>query len=401
MRGVNGLIVADASIMPSVPRANTNLTSIMIGERIAAWLREGVIAPPSHGGRQPATGSPGGDTAAWRPRRPRALGTLGRYTRARDLGADYLESRQRPDGTIGDVATAGLGGFYKAVWALAAAGRTASAARLAGWLRRHGVTPRGDFAGEFTRGGLELVYPYANAWLAGGLVKLSAHDLVRPAMRFLAALQDPASGGMACAATGPDAGVRQEVMSSAMTGIAALAAGEHALAAGIYRFLRHLLDAQPEPERVLYHVYLPERGVVTAFTEDQAGEYAIYADRPRQAYFQYGIGAAFCARYFQATGERAALMDAGRFLLPAHAAIDAMYETAQVGKVAWGAALLAGCTGDSRQRALAERAADALLAQQNSDGSWDNTGGYTTEGMRDEVTAEFVALLDEVVQGLA
>lgn len=34
-----GLVVADASIMPAVPRANTNLTAIMIGERIGEWLR--------------------------------------------------------------------------------------------------------------------------------------------------------------------------------------------------------------------------------------------------------------------------------------------------------------------------------------------------------------------------
>ncbi len=39
MHGVDGLVVADASIMPSVPRANTNLTSIMIGERVGEWVR--------------------------------------------------------------------------------------------------------------------------------------------------------------------------------------------------------------------------------------------------------------------------------------------------------------------------------------------------------------------------
>ncbi|MEZ5231322.1 MAG: GMC family oxidoreductase N-terminal domain-containing protein [Acidimicrobiales bacterium] len=37
--GVDGLVVADASIMPFVPRANTNLTSIMIGEMIGERLR--------------------------------------------------------------------------------------------------------------------------------------------------------------------------------------------------------------------------------------------------------------------------------------------------------------------------------------------------------------------------
>ena len=37
--GIDQLVVADASIMPAVPRANTNLTSIMIGEKIGEWLR--------------------------------------------------------------------------------------------------------------------------------------------------------------------------------------------------------------------------------------------------------------------------------------------------------------------------------------------------------------------------
>ena len=36
---VSNLVVADASIMPSVPRANTNLTCIMIGEKVGEWIR--------------------------------------------------------------------------------------------------------------------------------------------------------------------------------------------------------------------------------------------------------------------------------------------------------------------------------------------------------------------------
>jgi choline dehydrogenase-like flavoprotein len=39
VRGVDGLAVVDASIMPNVPRANTNLTCIMIGERVSDWVR--------------------------------------------------------------------------------------------------------------------------------------------------------------------------------------------------------------------------------------------------------------------------------------------------------------------------------------------------------------------------
>ncbi|MDQ7774698.1 MAG: FAD-dependent oxidoreductase [Paracoccus aminovorans] len=38
--GVAGLRVADASVMPTIPCANTNLPTLMIAERMAAWLRE-------------------------------------------------------------------------------------------------------------------------------------------------------------------------------------------------------------------------------------------------------------------------------------------------------------------------------------------------------------------------
>jgi choline dehydrogenase-like flavoprotein len=33
--GVERLIVADASVMPTIPRANTNLTTVAIAERLA------------------------------------------------------------------------------------------------------------------------------------------------------------------------------------------------------------------------------------------------------------------------------------------------------------------------------------------------------------------------------
>jgi choline dehydrogenase len=41
--GVDGLVVADASIMPTIPRANTNIPTIMIGERFGEWFRDGQL----------------------------------------------------------------------------------------------------------------------------------------------------------------------------------------------------------------------------------------------------------------------------------------------------------------------------------------------------------------------
>jgi len=47
VRGVEGLRVADASVMPTIPRANTNLTCIMIGERVADWMKQEPVREPA------------------------------------------------------------------------------------------------------------------------------------------------------------------------------------------------------------------------------------------------------------------------------------------------------------------------------------------------------------------
>ncbi|WP_269456465.1 GMC oxidoreductase [Nocardia terpenica] len=38
VRGIDGLHVVDASTMPTIPRANTNLSTLMLAERFAAAL---------------------------------------------------------------------------------------------------------------------------------------------------------------------------------------------------------------------------------------------------------------------------------------------------------------------------------------------------------------------------
>ena len=38
VHGLEGLRIADASIMPNVVRANTNVTTMMIGERVADFI---------------------------------------------------------------------------------------------------------------------------------------------------------------------------------------------------------------------------------------------------------------------------------------------------------------------------------------------------------------------------
>ena len=41
VHGIDNLRVADASIMPTVTHANTNVTCMMIGERVAEFIKSG------------------------------------------------------------------------------------------------------------------------------------------------------------------------------------------------------------------------------------------------------------------------------------------------------------------------------------------------------------------------
>jgi choline dehydrogenase len=53
VRGLEGLRVADASVMPTVPGGNTNAAVVMIAERASDLLLSRPAPPPEHVRRRP------------------------------------------------------------------------------------------------------------------------------------------------------------------------------------------------------------------------------------------------------------------------------------------------------------------------------------------------------------
>lgn len=322
-----------------------------------------------------------------------------RLEEARDRGGEFLLAQQRRDGAIGQPETEGLGPLYKAPWALAATGQSEAGNRLATWIARNLLTEDGDFAGAMRGSDHNYSYPYANAWIICGAHKLGRFDISRRGMEFLTLLHHEEEGGFRTQRDNSEAA--QDVLCSSQAGNACLLTGRMREAKHVARFLRTVWDAQPDPEHELFFSYRPGRGLRTDFPEERQRLFSIRVDRRRQMYFNMGIAAAFLGRLTMATGDREWADLGGHYLQIGFSVLDEMYETAQVGKVGWGAALIYGVTGERRYLELAERVADAMIAQQTDSGGWDNTGGYSTDAIRSEVTAEFVVLLDEMIGGIA
>jgi len=151
----------------------------------------------------------------------------------------------------------------------------------------------------------------------------------------------------------------------------------------------------------LFFSYKPGKGLRTEFPEDRQRLFSIRDDKRRQMYFNMGIAAAFLSRLAMATGDPDWIELGKRYLSIGFNVLDEMYETAQVGKVGWGSALIYGVSGDEKYLRLAERVGEAMIAQQTDTGGWDNTGGYVNDAIRIEVTCEFIVLLDEMIGGIA
>ncbi len=330
-----------------------------------------------------------------------ATATLEQLRAARDHGAAYLSAQQNADGSIGEPAH-GMRTLYKPIWAFASTGQTDRAWRLVDWIVANALTDDGDLAGPFQRGrALEAVDVYANAWVAAGAARAGRPDLAIPMVQFMRTLQDEETGGFFARRNRHGRNDRQELLSTAQAGNALLMTGDLDSAMRVGLWLERLAAGQPEPQRALYYASTPSGGVTTEFPTDRAAGYVVRVDQPAQPYFLLGIGPAFLSRLARATGETRWLETARKLLQPALAATDAMYETAQVGKVGWGAALLAGVTGEDRYAALAWRVAEALLRQKMPDGHWDDAGGWRDQATANDVTAEIVVLLDEMWAGLA
>ncbi|MFP5331241.1 MAG: hypothetical protein ACLGHX_02600, partial [Acidimicrobiia bacterium] len=272
------------------------------------------------------------------------------------------------------------------------------AASVLSWVERHALDELGDLRSG-TRAGFETrwsSYPLAN--LASGAWHLERYDTAARLVDRLAAYQHPHHGGALAAHPDHRTDERQDLFPTAQLGMTGLTCGRSDLADGAFHWLKNLYTAQTElPER-LYTATDGDRLIRPGDDETLAWQVVTDFTRPRQAFYNPGIAAAFLGRYHMATGDESALGLAADYLRLTTLGTDAQFDhtdSVQVCKFAWGASVLAEATGDPVYVEYAARMGEWFIASQNEDGSWDNSPFLMARGghhpsIRIEITAEFV-----------
>jgi hypothetical protein len=293
-------------------------------------------------------------------------------------GLDWLLNRLDSSGRL--LGATDLTAYYKTPAALLWNGQRDAAERVLSYVESHYLLPGGDLDGTGVPW-FDQYRIYPHAWLAMAAAELRNEPTARSLTGFLLTQRNPRTGAFTARADGSE-----EIMTTAIAGIACLRNGEAEAAAGVADWLRFVLASQPDLKKELIHMSHPDKGLTRG---DGSVAYIVDCSKPRQWYFQYGIAAAFLAEF----GDRES---AERYLDASAYCFEDRYSTPQSGKIGWGAAWTY-----RQPHPLITAVASGLRGLQCGDGSWNNEGVYeakpsAADAARFDVTAEFVALLAQM-----
>jgi hypothetical protein len=176
---------------------------------------------------------------------------------------------------------------------------------------------------------------------------------------------------------------RQFIFPTAQMGLAGLAVGARDVADGAFEWFDRLWAAQPELPHVLYPSWGTE-GLRTDGFRDDLDNFISKVDfrRPRQAFYNPGIAAAFLSRYSMVTkNERAIEIMRGILKLAENGTKDQFnyWESMQICKFGWGSAMAMEVDPTGSHRANVLRMAQWYIDSQRDDGSWVPSGFLVAE----------------------
>ena len=207
-------------------------------------------------------------------------------------GVAWLLDQQTAAGSWRQLEAEVFDAYYKGGWALAVSGQPAAAHRLLTHVQRAFLTAEGDFEPRAALLHTDIARLYASSYVVLAAQKLDRYEIAAPAVRYLLSQQDPDHGGFYSGKTPAGGKRRSDSMSTAMSGVALLAAGQTERAALAGDCLLRMVDMQPAAER--FFTTLDETGRLEVdFPPEAAVWRVVEAGQTGQRWFAVGLPFAF------------------------------------------------------------------------------------------------------------
>ncbi len=323
------------------------------------------------------------------------------YRQAVVKALKWLMAQQQQDGSFKPLEH-GLGTIHKVPYALAVTGQLDRGARLCAWIQENMMDEEGDFTRGFPREGpMASFYHYPNSWLVMGAHRLGQFGLSLRAAEFLATLQHPQTGGFLTAGPASSLEGMQDIMSTAVAGLAMLHTGRLAEAEAAGKCLLSFYERQPRLNSQLLFVQQRGERLVTDWEDSQAPAFALTVNAPKQWFFVPGLAAGFLAKLYEVTAEAAYLQAAQNYIQFANTAGAERYDSPNSWWFGWGAALVYAASGVAAHRQIVEAVAQQIVESQLANGAWSaGTMSYEPPAPLTDATAEAIICLTEIIQAL-
>ena len=291
------------------------------------------------------------------------------------------------------------GQYYRLAWTFALTGQIADAHRHLSWLANHDLLAGGvlDVREADPHFPNCTSYPLSCIIMSASL--LQRYDILRATVPELLTWQDETSGGFVNNKDPLQPGFGDQVLfPTAQGGMTLVQLGLLDPARRVGVWFENLWNAQPNPDKELYHVWRQEGGLQTVCEPGMEVTMVTKKHSAWEWHFDGGIAAAFLAKLFMATGENRWLNLAEKYQEFSMTSGDEMFHSWQTCKSGWGAGMLFIATGERKFLEWTLRMADWFVGRQHADGCWaadfvpDPPGcPYTDEQRNESWTIHIVA----------
>ncbi len=318
------------------------------------------------------------------------------YKKGADRALNWLLHQLKDNGSYGSTIN-DLASYYKSPYLFYISGRIEEAKIILNHIKHEFMQEDGDFKTSVDIKSKNEVFieywAYMNGWVTLAAQKMGSFDIAYPAYQYLKSFYHKKNGGFTTCKPYSKSNNIVDVLTTSHLGLTSLYLGdiEKAIAAG--NLLQRFISIQPDLRSGFYLRINDSDKLITEFPQGAEIFHKVSATEPNQAYFMIGYPIAFLGKLHMATGVPAYLHTAMMYLdfaMGCHNSIRTFHFSH---KVAWGAAIVANLTKETKYSDISKSILNYLLSIQDASGAWLNDEPAHTSF---DQTAEIAIWLREI-----